>query len=53
MATAEEKGKMPRIDADGDEHMDDALMISIEKLQEIQDEIEKVSPFASREIIAS
>jgi hypothetical protein len=48
MATAEEKGKRPRVDDDGDERMDDALMLSIEKLQQIQDEIEKVSRFVSQ-----
>jgi hypothetical protein len=48
MATAEEKGKRPRVGDDGDERMDDALMLSIEKLQQIQDEIEKVSRFVSQ-----
>jgi len=51
MATAEQKGKRPKIEEDGDERMDDALMLSIEKLQEIQDEIEKVNEEASDKVL--
>lgn len=51
MATAEQKGKKPRIDGDGDERMDDALLLSVEKLQEIQDEIEKVNEEASDKVL--
>jgi template-activating factor I len=50
MRTAEEKGKRARTDGadeDGGEPIDRALLLSIEKLQEVQDEIEKVSRFAS------
>ena len=50
MRTAEEKGKRARTDGaegDGGEPIDRALLLSIEKLQEIQDEIEKVSRFGS------
>nr|CAB3484746.1 unnamed protein product [Digitaria exilis] len=50
MRTAEEKGKRARTDGaeeDGAEPIDRALLQSIEKLQEIQDEIEKVSRFDS------
>jgi template-activating factor I len=49
MRTAEEKGKRARTDGaeeDGGQPIDRALLISIEKLQEIQDQIEKVSCFA-------
>ena len=51
MRTAEEKGKRARTDGaedDGGEPIDRALLLSIEKLQEIQDEIEKVSRFVSQ-----
>ncbi|XP_051217665.1 NAP1-related protein 1 [Lolium perenne] len=51
MATAEQKGKRPKIDEDGDERMDDAVLISIEQLQEIQDEIEKVNEEASDKVL--
>uniref|UniRef100_A0ACD5UQA8 Uncharacterized protein n=1 Tax=Avena sativa TaxID=4498 RepID=A0ACD5UQA8_AVESA len=47
MATAEQKGKRPKINEDGD----DALLLSIEKLQEIQDEIEKVNEEASDKVL--
>jgi hypothetical protein len=43
MATAEQKGKRPKVDEDGDERMDDAVLLAIDQLQEIQDEIDKVS----------
>jgi hypothetical protein len=49
MRTAEEKGKRARTDGaeeDGGQPIDRALLLSIEKLQEIQDQIEKVSCFA-------
>jgi len=49
MRTAEEKGKKARTDdaeEDGGQPIDRALLLSIEKLQEIQDQIEKVSCFA-------
>ena len=49
MRSAEEKGKKARTDGaeeDGGQPIDRALLLSIEKLQEIQDQIEKVSCFA-------
>lgn len=52
MATAEQKGKRPRIEAEEGDRIDDALLLSIEKLQEIQDEIERVSRFVSRQLTA-
>lgn len=51
MATAEQKGKSPKIDEDGDERMDDAVLLAIEQLQEIQDEIEKVNEEASDKVL--
>ncbi|OEL31860.1 NAP1-related protein 1 [Dichanthelium oligosanthes] len=54
MRTAEEKGKRPRTDGaeeDGGEPIDRALLLSIEKLQEIQDQIEKVNEEASDKVL--
>jgi template-activating factor I len=54
MRTAEEKGKRARTDGaeeDGGEPIDRALQLSIEKLQEIQDEIEKVNEEASDKVL--
>ncbi|KAF8703336.1 hypothetical protein HU200_032134 [Digitaria exilis] len=54
MRTAEEKGKRARTDGaeeDGAEPIDRALLQSIEKLQEIQDEIEKVNEEASEKVL--
>ncbi|XP_039774687.1 NAP1-related protein 1-like isoform X3 [Panicum virgatum] len=54
MRTAEEKGKRARTDGaegDGGEPIDRALLLSIEKLQEIQDEIEKVNEEASDKVL--
>ncbi|TKW04784.1 hypothetical protein SEVIR_7G132000v4 [Setaria viridis] len=54
MRTAEEKGKRARTDGaeeDGGEPIDRALLLSIEKLQEVQDEIEKVNEEASNEVL--
>ncbi|GJN27386.1 hypothetical protein PR202_gb15406 [Eleusine coracana subsp. coracana] len=53
MLTAQEKGKKSRTDdaeGGGDEPIDAALLVSIEKLQQIQDEIDKVSLVASEVI---
>ncbi|XP_062186230.1 NAP1-related protein 1-like [Phragmites australis] len=50
MPTAEEKGKRARTDDAEDErgeHVDGAILLSIEKLQEVQDEIERVNEEAS------
>jgi hypothetical protein len=45
MTAPADKGKKAKTDADGgeNEQIDGALVLSIEKLQEIQDELEKVS----------
>ncbi|CAN6239717.1 unnamed protein product [Urochloa humidicola] len=54
MRTAEEKGKRARTDGaeeDGGEPIDRALLLSIEKLQEVQDEIEKVNEEASNKVL--
>uniref|UniRef100_A0A453C4U6 NAP1-related protein 2 n=1 Tax=Aegilops tauschii subsp. strangulata TaxID=200361 RepID=A0A453C4U6_AEGTS len=51
MATAEQKGKRPRIEAEEGDRIDDALLLSIEKLQEIQDEIERVNEEASDKVL--
>ncbi|WVZ85954.1 hypothetical protein U9M48_032809 [Paspalum notatum var. saurae] len=55
MRTAEEKGKRARTDgAEGDgggEPIDRALLLSIDKLQEVQDEIEKVNEEASDKVL--
>jgi len=54
MRTAEEKGKRARTDGaeeDGGQPIDRALLISIEKLQEIQDQIEKVNEEASNKVL--
>ncbi|XP_048557902.1 NAP1-related protein 1-like [Triticum urartu] len=51
MATAEQKGKRPRIEAEEGNSIDDALLLSIEKLQEIQDEIERVNEEASDKVL--
>ncbi|PAN38507.1 hypothetical protein PAHAL_7G177100 [Panicum hallii] len=54
MRTAEEKGKRARTDGaeeDGGEPIDRALQLSIEKLQGIQDEIEKVNEEASDKVL--
>ena len=49
MTAPADKGKKAKTEADGgeeNEQIDGALVLSIEKLQEIQDQIEKVSCFA-------
>ncbi|KAL6652618.1 hypothetical protein ACP70R_011543 [Stipagrostis hirtigluma subsp. patula] len=53
MPTAQEKGKRARTDGaeEGGEPIDGALLLSIEKLQEIQDEIEKVNEEASDKVL--
>ncbi|XP_066344229.1 NAP1-related protein 1-like [Miscanthus floridulus] len=54
MRTAEEKGKKARTDdaeEDGGQPIDRALLLSIEKLQEIQDQIEKVNEEASNKVL--
>ncbi|XBI92658.1 hypothetical protein VPH35_029665 [Triticum aestivum] len=51
MATAEQKGKRPRIEAEEGDRIDDGLLLSIEKLQEIQDEIERVNEEASDKVL--
>ncbi|BAF14900.1 nAP1-related protein 1 [Oryza sativa Japonica Group] len=51
MAAAEQKGKKPRTDGAEAEPVDAALLQSIEKLQEIQDEIEKVNEEACDKVL--
>uniref|UniRef100_A0A0D9W5S8 Uncharacterized protein n=1 Tax=Leersia perrieri TaxID=77586 RepID=A0A0D9W5S8_9ORYZ len=51
MATAEQKGKKPRTDGEECDLLDAALVASIEKLQEIQDEIEKVNEEACDKVL--
>ncbi|CAN6235243.1 unnamed protein product [Urochloa humidicola] len=54
MRTAEEKGKRARTDGageDGGVPIDRVLLLSIEKLQEVQDEIEKVNEEASNKVL--
>ncbi|KAF0890391.1 hypothetical protein E2562_002782 [Oryza meyeriana var. granulata] len=51
MATAEQKGKKARTDGEEGEPVDAALLHSIEKLQEIQDEIEKVNEEACDKVL--
>lgn len=46
-----DKGKKQKVgeaeeENNGTEHIDGELVLSIEKLQEIQDELEKVNPFS-------
>lgn len=43
MTAPADKGKKARTEADGGEEIDTVLVRSIEQLQEIQDELEKVS----------
>jgi template-activating factor I len=50
MTAPADKGKKAKTDADAgeeNEQIDGALVLSIEKLQEIQDELEKVSLYSS------
>ncbi|KAE8818121.1 Protein SET [Hordeum vulgare] len=51
MATAEQKGKRPRIEAEEGDRIDGALLHSIGKLQEIQDEIKRVNEEASDKVL--
>ncbi|TVU14187.1 hypothetical protein EJB05_37636 [Eragrostis curvula] len=54
MPTAQEKGKRARVDdaeEEGGEPIDAALLVSIEKLQEVQEEIEKVNEEASNKVL--
>ncbi|KAK3142404.1 hypothetical protein QOZ80_4BG0346000 [Eleusine coracana subsp. coracana] len=54
MLTAQEKGKKSRTDdaeGGGDEPIDAALLVSIEKLQQIQDEIDKVNEEADNKVL--
>ncbi|GJN02698.1 hypothetical protein PR202_ga20076 [Eleusine coracana subsp. coracana] len=54
MLTAQEKGKKPRTDdaeGEGGEPIDAALLVSIEKLQQIQDEIDKVNEEADNKVL--
>lgn len=54
MRNAEDKGKRARTDGakeDGGEPIDSALLLSIDKLQEIQDEIERVNEEASEKVL--
>lgn len=44
-----ERGKKSKVATEAEEdsdHIDGELVLSIEKLQEVQDELEKVPPFA-------
>lgn len=53
MTAPADKGKKAKTDADGgeNEQIDGALVLSIEKLQEIQDELEKVNEEASEKVM--
>ena len=54
MTAPADKGKKAKTDADGgeeNEQIDGALVLSIEKLQEIQDELEKVNEEASDKVL--
>ncbi|KAL5207987.1 hypothetical protein ABZP36_032422 [Zizania latifolia] len=54
MTAPADKGKKAKTDADGpedNEHIEGALVLSIEKLQEIQDELDKVNEEASDKVL--
>ncbi|KAG8071182.1 hypothetical protein GUJ93_ZPchr0006g45911 [Zizania palustris] len=54
MTAPEDKGKKAKTDSDGpeeSEQIDGALVLSIEKLQEIQDDLEKVNEEASDKVL--
>lgn len=42
-----DKGKKQKVEEKEENHIDKELVLSIEKLQEIQDELEKVYPISS------
>ncbi|XP_071731594.1 NAP1-related protein 2-like [Rutidosis leptorrhynchoides] len=46
-----DKGKKPRIVEENTEQIDPELVLSVEKLQEIQDELEKINEKASEEVL--
>ncbi|KAK6928206.1 hypothetical protein RJ641_006797 [Dillenia turbinata] len=48
---AADNGKKSKVAADDSEHIDGELVLSIEKLQEVQDELEKVNEEASDKIV--
>ncbi|CAI9109682.1 OLC1v1009547C2 [Oldenlandia corymbosa var. corymbosa] len=46
-----EVGKKSKVEEDADHHIDSELVVSIEKLQEVQDELEKVNEEASEKVL--
>ncbi|WOK97600.1 hypothetical protein Cni_G06308 [Canna indica] len=46
-----DKGKKSKVDEEASDHIDGELVLSIEKLQEIQDEIEKINEEASDKVL--
>ncbi|XP_042440114.1 NAP1-related protein 2-like isoform X1 [Zingiber officinale] len=49
--TVADKGKKSKFEEEGTDHIDGELVVSIEKLQDIQDEIEKVNEEASDKVL--